>query len=207
MKAWSHQQDEGTGAPWKDWWEIRRDLNYIYQNTKWFCLQRDKVLEMKTIQKAGDADCSVYKHLLDEFNVSLLQHRSHIWIAVFAWRQLRRCCLFAEQLPLTGTLILPSLLLLLPQSSERSSFIWRRTNKTSNLPHPDEWNAFICQKHFSPPSCRSKHSCRHCWKIRNQFKGNMLTESSLLWYIRFFHSVIIMWLFYCFLSFDGCCRC
>lgn len=42
-------------------------------------------------------------------SLSVLQHRSHIKTLVWAWRQWRGCCLFAEQLPLTETLILGSL--------------------------------------------------------------------------------------------------
>lgn len=156
-------------APCKDWWEIKKKLNYMKKNRIWFCLQRERMQEMKTIQKAADADCSVYKHLLDGFSASLVRRLSHVKIAAFAWRQPRRCCLFAEQLPLTGTLILPFLLLLLLQSCERRRFIWRRTNKTSNRPHPDEWNASVCQKHFFRLSCRNKRSTRHAALRKTQF--------------------------------------
>lgn len=79
------------------------------KNRMWFYLQTMNVLGMKYIQEAAHAYFYIYKQLLSMLSMSVLQHRSHIKTLVWAWRQWRGCCLFAEQLPLTETLILGSL--------------------------------------------------------------------------------------------------
>lgn len=81
--------------------------------------------------ETGSSICMfLYFGAVDSLAVSPLQLRSRIKILVLAWRHRSCCCLFAEQLPLTETLIL----LLLLQTSERNSFMWPRTNKTSLHP-------------------------------------------------------------------------
>lgn len=106
----------------------------------WFCLQRDKKEKdmqcMKDIQEAAYAYIyffHIYKTVAG--NASLLQRRSRIRIRVPAWRRWRRRCLFAEQLLLTGTLILPSRRRPPPPNLlKENSFMWQRGRRKN--PHP-----------------------------------------------------------------------
>lgn len=78
----------------------------------------------------GSSTC-IFSHsqTVAGYAVSLLQRCSHIKILVSAWRQCRSCCLFAEQLPLTETLILSFL--------HPPPYLWKKQlYVTEEIKHP-----------------------------------------------------------------------
>lgn len=107
---------------------------------------------MKSIQEAAHA----YFHIPEQLPapLPLLQRRSHIKILVSARRQRRRCCLFAEQLPLTETLIPP---FIPPSSSSKplkeTALYDVEERKTSLHILQNRSNSLVWQKHSSlhPP--------------------------------------------------------
>lgn len=134
-------------------------------------LQTDKVCRAWRRSRKQQIHIFLYTNSCWILSVSLLQRRSHIKILVSARRQWRRCCLFAEQLPLTETLILPSLHPPPPPNlwKKRLYMTEGRKKPSLHILH-NRSNGFMWQKHSSlhpPQSSRKKRQSisRHAGEL------------------------------------------